>query len=67
MINFQSSKGEYFVNATSLSELGGSLFKDWYNRECTGETTVVATELDTDEIDILLKACCAYSTIIVTR
>ncbi|KAI6191721.1 N terminal Xaa Pro Lys N methyltransferase 1 [Aphelenchoides bicaudatus] len=62
-----SSKNEYFVNATALNELGGSLFKDWYTRECTGETTIVTTEFDDDELNVLLKACCAYSSIVVAR
>jgi hypothetical protein len=55
------------VNGADLKEIGGSLFQGWYNRESVGETTIVATELSEEELDALLTACCAYSSIIISR
>jgi hypothetical protein len=55
------------VNAAALKDLGGSLFNDWYNQECVGENTIEVTELDNIELDTLLTACSAYSTVVVTR
>ncbi|KAI6244208.1 hypothetical protein M3Y99_00093800 [Aphelenchoides fujianensis] len=57
----------YFVNTTELNNLGGSLFASWHRRELEGESAVAVTELHEDELDALLKACCAYSTVVITK
>jgi hypothetical protein len=62
-----TSSREFFVNVTQLKELGGRMFKDWYTRECQGESSVVVQQMDANELAILLEACCAYSTPIVHR
>ncbi|CAD5227470.1 unnamed protein product [Bursaphelenchus okinawaensis] len=63
-----TKNGELYVNATWLKEnVGGSLFSDWYLRECQGESTVVPTNIGENELEILLKAVCSYSRIIVTK
>lgn len=66
-LNILTSNRGFYVNSVKLKELGGRLFKDWYDRECLGETSIVALSLDSEELLLLLEACCAYSSPILHR
>ncbi|CAD5235037.1 unnamed protein product [Bursaphelenchus xylophilus] len=63
-----TKNGEVYVNTSwLLDNVGGSLFSDWFVREGQGESTVVPTNIDENELEVLLKAVCSYSKIIITR
>jgi len=66
-LNILTSDLSFFVNATQLKQLGGRLFRDWYDRECQGEASIVVLSLDSKELSVLLEACCAYSTPTIHR
>ena len=57
----------WYVNTNQLNALGGRMFKEWFERDCQGEQNAVVQSLNTNELGILLRACCAYSTPIVHR
>ena len=64
---YQSAGKNWFVNTNQLNALGGRMFKEWYERDCQGEQTAVVQSLNNDELEVLLKSCCAYTTPIVHR
>ncbi|KAF7633351.1 hypothetical protein Mgra_00007233 [Meloidogyne graminicola] len=62
-----NSDKTWYVNTNQLNTFGGRLFKEWYERDSQGENTCVVQSIDDKELDLLLTACCAYSTPIVHR
>lgn len=64
----QSSAGDYFVNTSWLTEeMGGSLFADWHSLEQRGHGSVAPTGIGEPALGELLRACCAYPRVIVSR
>ena len=56
------------MNAPKLKELGGDVFKDWFTRETVeSESSAVVQSMDPKDLEVLLIACCAYSTLVIHR
>uniref|UniRef100_A0A914YKI4 Uncharacterized protein n=1 Tax=Panagrolaimus superbus TaxID=310955 RepID=A0A914YKI4_9BILA len=55
----------FFINPTYLKNLECELFTKWYNDEVTHESCTIIQELSENELEILLNACCGYSSIVI--
>ncbi|KAH7728036.1 UDP-N-acetylglucosamine transferase subunit ALG14 [Aphelenchoides avenae] len=63
-----TSSQEFYVNAPKLKDLGGDVFKDWFHRETVeSESSAVVQSMDPKDLEVLLIACCAYSTLVIHR
>uniref|UniRef100_A0A914HD06 UDP-N-acetylglucosamine transferase subunit ALG14 n=1 Tax=Globodera rostochiensis TaxID=31243 RepID=A0A914HD06_GLORO len=58
--NVLCSGRSFYLNTAHLNSLGGRMFKEWYERECQGEQNAVIQSIDPDELEELLRTCCAY-------
>ncbi|KAI3415784.1 UDP-N-acetylglucosamine transferase subunit [Globodera pallida] len=58
--NVLCSGRSFYLNTAHLNSLGGRMFKEWYERECQGEQNAVIQSIDADELEELLRTCCAY-------
>ncbi|VDK23233.1 unnamed protein product [Anisakis simplex] len=67
--NFQlicESKSQY-VDTRYLSSIGGSVFTEWNQMSCSGESKLEITDMTLTSFECLIDATCKYGNIVVTR
>ncbi|TKR80862.1 hypothetical protein L596_014853 [Steinernema carpocapsae] len=57
----------YFVNPVQLAEFGGAVFKDWKEKQASGENSAIELSMDSRSLRILLEACCLYDNLLIHR